>query len=261
MSAGRLAGRSALLIGGGSGIGRAVLDAFVAEGASVGVMEHDEAKCRDLERHHPAVAVVQGDACSAAEVGHAVGVATDRFGGLDALATFVGVFDLYTPLVDIPADRFDAAFDEAYRLNVKSVLHAVRAAAPGLRERRGSVVVTCSSSSFFAGRGGALYVSSKFALRGAVVQLAHELAPDVRVNGVAPGGTVGTDLRGLRSLGQHDHRLDGRPGREEALRARTPLEVALSPADHAAAYVFLASDGAAGISGEIIRSDGGLVAR
>lgn len=258
---GRLEGRSVLLVGGGSGIGRAVLDAFLAEGASVCVMEHDEAKCRDLEQHHPEVAVVPGDARSATEVGHAVGVASARSGGLDVLATFVGVFDLYTPLVDIAEERFDDAFDEVYGLNVKSVFHAVRAAAPGLRERRGNVVVTCSSSSFFAGRGGALYVSSKFALRGAVVQLAHELAPDVRVNGVAPGGTVGTDLRGLRSLGQHEHRLDARPGREEALRSRTPLGVALTPADHAAAYVFLASDGAAGISGEVVRSDGGLVAR
>ena len=76
---------------------------------------------------------------------------------------------------------------------------------------------TLSSSSFYAGRGGALYVSSKFALRGAVVQLAREVAPDVRVNGVAPGGTVGTDLRGPRSLGLDDHRLDDRPGRAEQL--------------------------------------------
>lgn len=260
-STGRLEGRTALLVGGGSGIGRAVLDAFVAEGASVCVMEHDEAKCQALEEQVPGIAVVRGDARSAAEVRHAVGVASERFEGLDVLATFVGVFDLYTTLVDIPADRFDQAFDEVYGLNVKSVFHAVRAAAPELRARRGNVVVTCSSSSFFAGRGGALYVSSKFALRGAVVQLAHELAPEVRVNGVAPGGTVGTDLRGLRSLDQHHHRLDARPGREDALRARTPLGVALGPADHAAAYVFLAADGASGISGEVIRSDGGLVAR
>lgn len=261
MSPGRLEGRSALLIGGGSGIGRAVLDAFVAEGASVAVLEHDEAKCRALAEDDPTVAVVQGDARSPADVHRAVEEASAHFGGLDALATFVGVFDLYTPLLDIPADAFDDAFDEVYGSNVKAVFHAVRAAGPALRERRGNVVVTCSSSSFFAGRGGALYVSSKFALRGAVVQLAHELAPEVRVNGVAPGGTVGTDLRGLRSLGHHEQRLDGRPGREEALRARTPLEVALTPADHAAAYVFLASDDAVGISGEIVRSDGGLAAR
>jgi NAD(P)-dependent dehydrogenase (short-subunit alcohol dehydrogenase family) len=81
------------------------------------------------------------------------------------------------------------------------------------------------------------------------------------VNGVAPGGTVSTDLRGLRSLGQFDTILDARPNREEELRARTPLEVALRPEDHATAYVFLASERSRGITGEVVRSDGGLGVR
>jgi NAD(P)-dependent dehydrogenase (short-subunit alcohol dehydrogenase family) len=83
----------------------------------------------------------------------------------------------------------------------------------------------------------------------------------VRVNGVAPGGTIGTDLRGLRSLGQFETILDARPGREERLRSRTPLRVALAPPDHAGAYVLLASDRARGITGEVLRSDGGLGVR
>jgi NAD(P)-dependent dehydrogenase (short-subunit alcohol dehydrogenase family) len=140
-------------------------------------------------------------------------------------------------------------------------MHAVRAALPELRKTRGAIVATLSSSSFYAGRGGPLYVSSKFALHGLVVQLAHELAPEVRVNGVAPGGTVQTDLRGLRSLGQSETVLDARPGRPEQLRARTPLQVALEPADHAGAYVFLASDRCRGITGEVVRSDGGIGVR
>lgn len=259
--AGRLATKTALFVGGGSGIGRGVLDAFTSEGASACVLERDESKCRALESLGRSVAVVHGDARSAADLRLATELAQDRFGGLDVLATFIGVFDLYTPLLAIPDDRFDIAFDELFHLNVKSVLLAVRAAGDALRASRGSVVVTCSSSSFYAGRGGALYVSSKYALRGAVRQLAHELAPDVRVNGVAPGGTVGTDLRGLESMDQHDRRLDSDPGRVEALRARTPLQVALTPQDHAASYVFLASDEAPGITGEILRSDGGLGAR
>jgi 2,3-dihydroxy-2,3-dihydrophenylpropionate dehydrogenase len=171
------------------------------------------------------------------------------------------VFDLYTPLTDIPDDRFDAAFDELFHLNVRSPLLTARAALPALRAAKGSIVFTLSSSSFYAGRGGALYVSTKFALRGAVVQLAREVAPEVRVNGVAPGGTVGTDLRGPRSLGLEGQRLDDRPGRAEQLAERTPLHVALTAADHAATYVFLLSDQARGMTGEILRSDGGLGVR
>ena len=259
MSDGRLAGRVAYVTGGGSGIGRAVVDAFVREGAAVGVLERDATKATELT--DAGVLAVQGDATAAADHDRAVAVTLERFGALDVLATFVGVFDEYTPLSGIPADRFDAAYAETFDLNVRSVLLAVRAAAPTLRTARGSVVVTCSSSSFYPGRGGTLYVASKFALRGAVVQLAHELAPEIRVNGVAPGGTVATDFRGLRSLGRADARLDDRPGRVAALRERTPLGVALRPEDHAGAYVFLASGEAPGLTGEILRSDGGLGAR
>jgi NAD(P)-dependent dehydrogenase (short-subunit alcohol dehydrogenase family) len=262
VSAGRwLEGKVALVTGGGSGIGRAVVDAYLDHGASLCVIERDEEKCAELARLGGRVSVVAGDATVPETNERGVSEAVERFGGLDVLATFVGVFDNYTHLAAIPAERLQAAFDETFTTNVASVLHGARAATPSLRARRGSIVVTCSSSSFYPGRGGTLYVASKFALRGVVVQLAHELAPEVRVNGVAPGGTLHTDLRGLRSLGRSDERLDDRPGRAEGMIARTPLAVALTPADHAGAYVYLASDRAAGLTGEVIRSDGGLGAR
>jgi NAD(P)-dependent dehydrogenase (short-subunit alcohol dehydrogenase family) len=258
---GWLEGAVALVTGGGSGIGRAVVDAYRAEGARVGVLELSPEKCAGLRALGEDVVVVEGDATAASANREAVAATVERFGRLDALATFVGIFDLYTPLAELPDERFDAAFAETFDVNVKSVLLAARAALPHLRAARGSIVVTLSSSSFYAGRGGPLYVASKFALRGVVRQLAHELAPEVRVNGVAPGGTIGTDLRGLRSLGQFETILDARPGREERLRSRTPLRVALEPPDHAGAYVLLASDRARGITGEVLRSDGGLGVR
>jgi 2,3-dihydroxy-2,3-dihydrophenylpropionate dehydrogenase len=256
-----LHGKAAAVVGGGSGIGRAVVEAFLAAGASVAVLERDPAKCAALRRLGPDVAVVEGDARSPADTAAVVGAARRPGGHLDVAAGFVGVFDLYTPLRDIPDDRLDAAFDEVFGLNVKTSLVLARAALPALREGRGCLLLTLSSSSFYPGRGGTLYVASKFALRGVVCQLAHEEAPHVRVNGVAPGGTVGTDLRGAASLGLDGTRLDDRPGRREQLEARTPLHVALGPADHAGAYVYLASDAARGVTGEVIRSDGGLGAR
>lgn len=259
-----LEGKVALVAGGGSGIGRAVVDAFVGAGAAVAVLEHDPAKAAALRAElGPAVAVVEGDARSAADTAAAVDAALGLGPGgrLDVAAGFVGVFDLYTPLAGIPDERLDAAFDEVFGLNVKASLVLARAVLPALRAQRGSLVLTLSSSSFYPGRGGTLYVASKFALRGVVCQLAHEEAPLVRVNGVAPGGTVGTDLRGAASLGLDGTRLDDRPGRREQLEARTPLHVALAPADHAGAYLYLASDAARGVTGEVIRSDGGLGAR
>jgi NAD(P)-dependent dehydrogenase (short-subunit alcohol dehydrogenase family) len=122
-------------------------------------------------------------------------------------------------------------------------------------------VLTASTSSFQPGRGGILYVSSKFAVRGIVVALAHELAPDVRVNAVAPGGTVATDLRGLGALGQADRSLGAAPERERDLRERSPLHVALSPEDHVPSYLFLASPAAKGMTGRFLHSDGGSASR
>jgi 2,3-dihydroxy-2,3-dihydrophenylpropionate dehydrogenase len=256
-----LDGKVVFAAGGGSGIGRAVVEAFVDQGASVGVLERDRSKCAELEELTPAVRAFEGDATAPADAERAVRGTVDAFGPLDVATSFVGVFDHYTALADIPPDVLPGAFKEIFDINVLSALVTARAALDAFDGGRGSIIFTLSSSSFYAARGGPLYVASKFALRGLVVQLAHEVAPNVRVNGVAPGGTVGTDLRGLRSLDLDGNRLEDRPGREDELRARTPLQVALEPADHVGSYLLLASDRAPGITGEILRSDGGLAVR
>lgn len=258
---GWLEGKVVVCTGAGSGIGRAAVDAFVAEGASVGVLDLDPSKAEALGSAGPSVFALAGDATSVEANQALMAGALDRWGKIDAAVSFVGVFDHYMPLADIPAERFEDAFDEMFRVNVRSALTTAREALPSLRSSRGSLILTLSSSSFYPGRGGTLYVATKFALRGVLVELAHEVAPEVRVNAVAPGGTLQTDLRGPRSLGLSDVRLGDRPGRQEALEARTPLHVALGASDHAGAYVFLASERSRGMTGEVIRVDGGLGAR
>lgn len=255
---GWLDGKHALIVGAGSGIGRAVVDAFLSEGASVGALELDADKCETLSAEHPGVVVVQGDATDAAANKAAVAAVVSRFGSLDVLVNCVGVFDFYRDLESIDEDQLDEAFDEVFAINVKSHLHSVKAATPALREAGGGSIVLCeSTSAYYPGRGGTLYVASKFAVRGLVTTLAYELAPDIRVNGVAPGGTLGTDLGGLATLDLNEHRLDG-PDRAASLAARNPLGVALDGLDHAWSFVFLASDRVRGISGRVVHSDGGM---
>ncbi|ORV61516.1 2,3-dihydroxy-2,3-dihydrophenylpropionate dehydrogenase [Mycobacterium europaeum] len=256
---GWLDGKRALVVGAGSGIGRAALDAFRAEGAKVAALECDREKCERLRAELPGVPVVEGDAVTRDANERAVDAAVDAHGGLDTLVHCVGIFDFYRGIGDISADDLPGAFDEMFRTNVLSQLQSVKAALPRLRSGTGpSIILTASASSFYPGRGGALYVASKFAVRGLVAALAHELAPRIRVNAVAPGGTLGTDLRGLASLGLEDVRLDDTPGRAKEVAARTPLNVALTGADHAWSFVFLASDRARGITGETVRPDGGF---
>lgn len=260
---GWLDGRRALVVGAGSGIGRAVLDAFLAEGAKVAVLDRDTDKCTAITEALPDVPVTVGDASTRTANDEAVAATVETFGGLDLLVNCVGIFDFYRGLGDLDADLIDDAFDEMFHTNVRSHLHSVRAALPALRDstkrgRAGVVLLTESTSAYYAGRGGVLYVASKFAVRGLVTALAAELAPDVRVNGVAPGGTLNTDLRGLDSLGMADTRLDDTQGRAAELAGRVPLQVALSGEDHAASYVFLASDRARGITGGVVHPDGGI---
>jgi NAD(P)-dependent dehydrogenase (short-subunit alcohol dehydrogenase family) len=256
---GWLEGRRALVVGAGSGIGRAVVDTFLAEGARVAVLERDPGKSEALAEALPDVPVTVGDATGREPNDRAVGAAVAAFGGLDVLVSCVGIFDYYRGIGDLDADVLDTAFDEVFRANVRSVLHSVKAALPELRRSgEGSVVLTESTSSYYAGRGGVLYVASKFAVRGLVTALAHDLAPGVRVNGVAPGGTLNTDLRGPRSLGMDGRSLGATPGRAEETAARVPLRVALSGEDHAWSYVFLASRRSRGITGTSVHPDGGM---
>jgi NAD(P)-dependent dehydrogenase (short-subunit alcohol dehydrogenase family) len=253
-----LEGRRALVVGAGSGIGRAVVDVFLAEGARVAVLERDEDKSKALAESLPQVPVTVGDAGTRSANDRAVAAAVQAFGGLDVLVTCVGLFDYYRSIEDLDADLIDVAFDEMFHPNVRSMLHSVKAALPALKgSGRGAVVLTESTSAYYAGRGGVLYLASKFAVRGMVAALAHDLAPEVRVNAVAPGGVLNTDLRGLPSLGQSGRSLGDAPDRAREMASRVPLQVALTAEDMAWSYVFLASDRARGITGTAVHPDGG----
>ena len=138
---------------------------------------------------------VTGDVRSPSDLARAVSLALGRWERLDVLVGNAGVYDGNLPLTAIPADLLTSAWRSLYEVNVLGQLHAVRAASASLVRSRGAIVLTSSHSAANPGvGGGALYMSSKAAVSGLVRQLAYELAPDVRVNGVAPGGTI-TGLR------------------------------------------------------------------
>jgi phthalate 3,4-cis-dihydrodiol dehydrogenase len=255
---GRLSGRVALVLGAGSGIGRAVAAAYVEEGAKVVALELSADKCADLSRTLPGAEVIEGNACRRADVLQAAAACNAIARGLDVLVNCVGIFDFYKGLGEIEPDKLEPGFDDIFRVNVLSGLLATQVCLPMLRLAKGVVVLTSSSSGFYPGRGGVLYVSSKFAIRGCVTALASELAPDVRVNGVAPGGVLGTDIRGSRELGLDAMRMRVDEERVADLQALTPLKVAMTAQQIAESYVFLASDAGAGMTGEFLHPDGGL---
>lgn len=256
---GWLDGQVALVVGGTSGIGRAVVDAFVEEGAQVAVFGRNPAKLRAVEEcHQPGVVTVQGDATRYPDLEQAVARVMDAFGRLDTLVCCTGAFDYYRTIVDLTPEEIETAFDEIFAVNVKAYMLAVKAALPALLDSGGSIILTLSTAAFYSEGGGLLYGASKWATRGMVVHLAYQLAPRVRVNGVAPGGTTGTDLRGLHSFGQADASVGQVDGRDQRIRATTPLLDVATPDDHAWAYVYLASvPRSRMVTGAVINTDGG----
>lgn len=261
----RLDGAVALVTGAGSGIGASVARRFVSEGASVVGLDRAPDRldrlCDELGERFSATV---GDVRSPEANRGAVELARSAYGGLDVLVPNAAVFDAMLPLARLDEQRLLDAFQEIFAVNVLGYLLAVQAAIGSLRERRGAIVFTVSNAGFQAGAGGGiLYTASKHAVVGVVRQLAHELAPEVRVNGVAPGGTI-TGLRvagALEELAPNpEHFAD--PGRAgAAIRSANALGIASEPDDHAGLYVLLACEDSRAMTGEVIVSDGGIAMR
>ncbi|GHF32713.1 NAD(P)-dependent dehydrogenase (short-subunit alcohol dehydrogenase family) [Amycolatopsis bartoniae] len=255
-----LDGLSILVSGGGSGIGRAATLAYLGAGARVTVVERSPAHAAALRTDAAALplTVVEGDATSSEVLAEAVRTAVRTGGRLDRLTCCVGVFDHYASIRDLPVADLVAAAQEIWHSNVVSALAAVRTAWPELERARGSAILTLSESAFHPVGGGVLYGSSKWALRGVVQHLAVDLAPAVRVNGVAPGGTSGTKFSGLSALGGAESTVDARGGRSARIAATTLLQTTATPEDHAGAFLYLADPVAARVvTGVVINTDGG----
>lgn len=258
---GRLAGEVILVTGGGSGLGRAVVERFLAEGARVGVLERSAEKVAQLAADFgDRVAAVQGDVRSLDDNRRAVADTVARFGKLDCFVGNAAIWDHGAGLLATDGDRLAQGFDELFAINVKGYLLGAKAAAAELVRTEGSMIFTLSNAAFYPAGGGPLYTASKHAAVGLIRQLAYELAPKVRVNGVAPCG-MASDLRGPEALGQQDMRImDSRT--PEAIRSILPLQFFPEPADFTGPFVMLASraDNRT-LSGVLINADAGLAIR
>ena len=251
----------AIVTGGGSGLGRALTERFVAEGAKVGVLEKSPEKLAKLEADlGDAVVAVQGDVTSYADNVRVVTETVERFGRLDTFVGNAAIWDFSTKLVDMPESTLDKLFDEMFHVNVKGYLLGARAAVHELVKTGGSVIFTLSNAAYYPGGGGPLYTASKHAVMGLVKELAFEFAPKVRVNGVAPGGMI-TDLRGPGALGLDEVTIASVPLGDLA-KLCSPLGVLPEPADYTGHYVLLASKkNSPTATGTVINCDGGLGVR
>lgn len=252
----RLERRRVVVTGAGSGIGAAIVRRFLEEGAKVVAV--DRRPFDNLTRSDSVRSVI-GDVTDYAVSARAVTVAEEAFGGLDVFIANAGVWDFYKRLDAMTPEALARGFDDIFAVNVRAALFAAHAARPALRASKGALIVTGSNAGSRAGGGGALYTASKFALRGAVAALARELAPDVRVNGVAPGATD-TPLSGSAAFGHEARAFNTDRDRIERLQEAIPIGRFSSPEDHVGLYMLLASVEAPYVTGAMLPSDGGLTA-
>lgn len=259
---GWLEGQVALVTGGTGGIGSAIVRRYVEEGARVAVMARDPVQLAALQAElGDRIITIRGDVSRAADNQTAVAATLEAFGKLDTFVGNAAVFDYFTRLDRIAPEAFEEAFQKLFAINVQGYLLGARCCIDALRESRGSMVFTLSNSAFYAGGGGILYVTAKHALVGMIRQLAYELAPDIRVNGVAPGAT-NTAMKSLDGLSKRSVPLNQIPDFEQAAANAVPLKCIAAPEDHTGHYVLLASRrNASQTTAHIIHSDGGWEVR
>jgi cis-2,3-dihydrobiphenyl-2,3-diol dehydrogenase len=258
---GALTGEVVLITGGASGLGRAIVDRFLEEGAKLAVLDRAPDRLADVAAANPdRLAVIAGDVRSIADNQRAVEACVTRFGQLDCAIGNAGIWDYSVSLDALPTDKIDAAFDELFHVNVKGYLNLAKAALPALVRSSGALIFTVSNAGFGPAGGGPLYTASKHAVVGLIRQLAYELAPEVRVNGVAPG-PIETDLRGPGALDLAERSI-GSLNLSAVAGPNIPLGRVPATSDYAGGYVFLASRrDSRPATGGVLSLDSGIAVR
>lgn len=253
-----------LISGGGSGMGRGVARHFLGEGAQLAILEIVPEKVISLkEEFGDQVLVLEGDATKLSDLETTKEAVLSRFGRLDSYVGCQGVFDGNIPLRDLPADKIESTFDELFHINVMSYILAARVFVDELEKNNGSIVLTASVAAFMADGGGLFYTATKGAVRSIVGQLGLEFAPKVRVNGIAPAGFAGSELRGPQALGLEGHKQSDIP--KEAFlnlfQEVSLLDELPTPEDHGPMYAFLASKANKITTGQVFVVDQGALNR
>ena len=244
-----LKGKIAIITGGTRGIGYATVKTFLDNGAIVilfGSRQEtvDKALCQ-LKECNPDYPVegMAPNLQNAEEIDEAIQSIKDKYGRIDILINNAGISQS-APLLDYkPGD-----FEMAMSINVTALFHTIQPVAAIMKEQGGGVIINTSSMVSISGQpAGVGYPTSKFAVNGMTISLARELGKyNIRVNAVAPGITR-TDM--VAALPKETI---------DAMSARIPLQRVGEPQDIANAFLFLASDMASYVTGEILSVDGAM---
>ncbi len=247
-------GKRVVVTGAGRGMGRSHAEAFAARGATVGVVDIDSALVDEavgfIGQTGGAAHGVACDVADAAAITETIAGLEASMGGIDILVNNAGIDEMRT-IEEVD----EASFDRMFGVHVKGTFFATRAAVPGMKARgSGKIVVTASTAGMTGIAGDSHYSGAKAALLGLTKAWAKEFAPfGIHVNAVAPGATM-TEMVMTKlptreqSMARVQERLDA---------GAVPLGRYAEPSEITAVVLFLASEEASFITGQVISPNGG----
>lgn len=258
----RMLGKTALISGAASGIGRATARLFAEEGARVVVTDLDgegaETAAREIRREAGGETLpLELDVRLESDWAEAMEEVAGRWGGLDVLVASAGISHA-RPIAEMSLEEWR----DVHAVNLDGVFLGTRHAVRAMREhgRGGSIVIVSSASGLKASAGAAAYCSSKAAACHFARVVARECAGDgIRVNTVVPAGVV-TPMWESMPFFEELVREHGEEGAWELLAEGTPLGRFATPEEVASAILYLSSDDASYVTGTELRVDGGYTA-
>ena len=241
---GRFTGKTIIVTGAGSGIGRATASRVAREGGRVVAVDVSQERLDEFAGEHPGADIVTlvADITDDAKVAEIVAAAGER---VDGLANIAGIMDDMTPIGDLT----DAVWKRVFSVNVDGTMKLMRAVVPGmLAQGYGSIVNTASEAALRGSAAGVAYTASKHAVVGLTKSTAFMYGPSgLRVNAVAPGPTI-TNIEAT---------FASPLGAQRVREAMAILPDAAEAEALAASITFLLSDDGVNINGVVLASDGG----
>lgn len=247
--------QNVIVTGGGDGIGRAICERFLDAGAQVHICDVDPDHLASVTESHERVRGTLADVANPEDVDRIVDDASSWMGPVDVLVNNAGIAGPRAPLEELT----DEDWDRVVRVNLYGMFHTMRRLIPAMKARRSGSIVNISTGSVRSVPvQRSVYNVSKAAVEGLTRTMARELGPfNVRVNAVQPGMVDNARMRGVvQRIADQEGRAyeDVEAGFLEFISMRSKI----APGEIADMVLFLASDEAAHVTGQIIAVDGHL---